>query len=79
MTLTKTGGQHHITVEDNGEGVSKDIQSTLFKRFATKKTGGMGVGLYYCKTIVESHGGKVGFDSEDGKGARFRAEFPHEG
>ena len=78
LTLTKTGGQHYITVEDNGEGVSKDIQSKLFKRFATKKTGGMGVGLYYCKTIVESHGGKVGFDSEDGKGARFRAEFPDE-
>jgi signal transduction histidine kinase len=76
VTLSKRSGQHSIAVDDNGDGVSKDIQATLFKRFATKKTGGMGVGLYYCKTIVESHGGRVGFSSEDGKGAQFWVQFP---
>jgi signal transduction histidine kinase len=75
VTVAKKSGQHYIEVSDNGDGVAKDIQTQLFKRFATKKTGGMGVGLYYCKTIVESHGGKVGFISEDGKGARFWAQF----
>lgn len=78
VTLGKKGGQHLIEVQDNGDGVSPDIQSKLFKRFATKKTGGMGVGLYYCKTIVESHGGTVGFESEEGKGARFWVRFPDE-
>jgi signal transduction histidine kinase len=78
VKLTKKNGQHLIEVQDNGGGVSPDIQSKLFKRFATKKTGGMGVGLYYCKTIVESHGGTVGFDSEEGNGARFWVRFPDE-
>lgn len=76
VTLSKKSGQHNIAVDDNGEGVSKDVQAKLFKRFATKKTGGMGVGLYYCKTIVESHGGRVGFSSEEGKGAQFWVQFP---
>lgn len=78
VTLAKKSGQHLIEVQDNGDGVSPDLQSKLFKRFATKKTGGMGVGLYYCKTIVESHGGTVGFESEEGKGARFWVRFPDE-
>ncbi len=76
VTLSKRRQQHRIEVTDDGAGVPEDIQSQLFNRFATKKTGGMGVGLYYCKTVVESHGGKVGFEPVVPTGARFWAEFP---
>jgi hypothetical protein len=78
VTLSKRGRHHHIEVADDGSGVAKDIQASLFKKFATKKTGGMGVGLYYCKTIVESHGGTVGFKAREPKGAIFWAEFADE-
>ncbi len=79
VALSKRGKQHYIEVGDDGAGVADDIQPSLFKKFATKKTGGMGVGLYYCKTIVESHGGRVGFKSGAPRGAKFWAEFPDEG
>lgn len=76
VTLRKEGREHHIEVADNGDGVPEDVQPQLFKRFATEKTGGMGFGLYYCRTIVESHGGRVGFSSTTGKGARFWMQLP---
>jgi signal transduction histidine kinase len=79
VTLSRRAKQHYIEVADDGDGVADDIQPQLFKTFATKKTGGMGVGLYYCKTIVESHGGTVGFESKRPRGARFWATFPAEG
>ena len=76
VTLAKKAGGHYIEVADDGDGVAEDVQKHVFKKFATKKTGGMGVGLYYCKTIVESHGGTVGFKSVAGKGARFWVQLP---
>lgn len=75
VNLTAQRGRHRVEVTDEGEGVPEDVQPHLFKRFATKKTGGTGVGLYYCKMVVESHGGAVGFTSGP-EGAQFWAEFP---
>jgi signal transduction histidine kinase len=76
VTVAKKSGQHYIEVADDGDGVANDIQPQLFRKFATRKTGGMGVGLYYCKTIIESHGGQVGFVSGSQRGARFWAQVP---
>lgn len=76
VTLSRVPGGHHLEVADDGNGIAPDVEPHVFKKFATQKTGGMGVGLYYCKTIVESHGGKVGFDSRPGKGARFWMSLP---
>jgi signal transduction histidine kinase len=76
VTLKKRTGEHYLEVADNGDGIAADVEPHVFKKFATKKTGGMGVGLYYCKTIVESHGGSVGFETKLGKGARFWVHLP---
>jgi signal transduction histidine kinase len=76
VTLQMKDGKHYLEVKDDGGGVAEDVRSHVFKKFATKKTGGMGVGLYYCKMIVESHGGNVGFDSKPGKGATFWMSLP---
>lgn len=76
VSLRKREGFHYLEVRDDGDGVANEIRANLFKKFTTKKTGGMGVGLSYCKTVVESHGGTVGFQSEPSGGATFWMKLP---
>lgn len=76
VSLRRRDGFHYLEVKDDGDGVADDVKGSVFKKFTTKKTGGMGVGLYYCKTIVESHGGTVGFLSDVGDGATFWMKLP---
>ena len=72
-------GEQEFTmmVKDNGIGVSKDRQSTIFEPFiSTSETpfNGMassGIGLSFCKEIVDVHNGKIWVESEKGKGSRF--------
>jgi signal transduction histidine kinase len=75
VRLTRQGALHHIDVEDDGGGVPDEVVPHLFKKFATKKTAGMGVGLYNCKMFVESHGGSIGFEPRR-PGAHFWIDLP---
>ncbi|MFZ5862788.1 MAG: XrtA/PEP-CTERM system histidine kinase PrsK [Nitrospirota bacterium] len=64
-------------VADNGPGIPADfLQTRLFKPFATTKSGGFGVGLYQCKTIVEAHGGRVAAESQVGQGSILSFSIP---
>lgn len=67
-----TGGLVEISVSDTGTGIESDVLKRLFQPFVTTKKHGMGVGLSICRTIVESHGGKIWIESELGKGTTFR-------
>lgn len=73
--LTAFDHENHsifITVEDNGPGMSRTfMEQRLFKPFHTTKDKGIGIGLYQCKTLVESMGGRLLCWSEAGKGTRF--------
>lgn len=73
-------GGIRIYVEDTGSGISKENQSKLFQRFAKLDsfTQGTGLGLAICKAIVDAQGGKIGVESEEGKGSTFWAWFPCE-
>ena len=74
-----TGGveaeQVFLRVEDTGIGVPKADLERLFERFyrvdkaRSRESGGTGLGLAIAKQIVETHGGRIGFDSEYGKGS----------
>jgi signal transduction histidine kinase len=67
-----------ISIKDSGKGIDPEILPRLFSKFTFKEgTGGTGLGLYICKSIVESHGGRIWAENnEDEKGATFRFSLP---
>lgn len=69
-------GQVCITVTDTGVGISEKIKSKIFMPLFTTKSRGQGFGLAVCKRVIEAHGGNIGFESEEGKGAKFTIQLP---
>lgn len=67
-----------ISVKDTGTGIHPEIFPRLFTKFASKsERGGMGLGLYISKGIVEAHGGRIWAENNPyGKGATFTFIFP---
>lgn len=61
-----------VSICDNGDGLDDDVKETLFKPFTTSKSGGMGLGLSICQTIVEAHGGSICADLAPDGGTCFR-------
>jgi len=61
-----------VAVADTGSGIAPEIADRLFQPFITTKKHGMGVGLSICRTIVESHGGKILVESAPNRGTTFR-------
>ena len=82
IILTVEGGEAVYKVQDTGIGVPINEQSKLFTKFfrATnarrQRPDGTGVGLYLAKKIIESHGGKIIFESVEGKGSTFGFSLP---
>ena len=73
-----------IKVKDFGQGISQIEQAALFTPFSrgstelTEKSGGLGLGLFICRMIVELHGGTMGVQSMVGSGSTFYFELPLE-
>jgi PAS domain S-box-containing protein len=69
-------------VTDTGEGIPHEYLDKLFNRFFKVETQNLktridtGLGLYFCKMAVEAHGGRIGVESEAGKGSRFYFYLP---
>ena len=61
-----------ISVIDTGAGIAPEMASQLFQPFITTKRHGMGVGLSISRTIVEGHGGQIGFEPNPAGGTVFR-------
>ncbi len=65
-----------ISVEDKGRGISSDELEHIFDPFFSRKKGGMGIGLYLTKKIIEAHEGKIKCESRLGKGTTFFIQMP---
>jgi signal transduction histidine kinase len=61
VTATKQGSEITVTVSDTGTGIPPEFLPNVFDRGVS--TGGTGFGLYLCKTVVESHGGRIWIES----------------
>jgi two-component system, OmpR family, sensor histidine kinase VicK len=60
ITIEKKDTQEVVvSIKDTGTGISSEILPKLFSKFASKSYQGTGLGLFICKSIIESHGGKI--------------------
>jgi C4-dicarboxylate-specific signal transduction histidine kinase len=65
-----------IAVQDSGPGLNPESFDRLFDAFYTTKTGGMGMGLSICRSIIEAHGGRIRASRNAGAGAIFQITLP---
>jgi signal transduction histidine kinase len=80
VTVTPRSGGAHLTVQDHGIGVAPEDRERIFGLFeravSERRYGGLGLGLFIARQIVEAHGGTIGCESAPGEGARFEVELP---
>lgn len=70
-------GEAHILVIDNGPGIPRERQATIFEPFQTSKgLKGTGLGLAVTKRVLEDHRGRITLTSEPGKGSTFAMVLP---
>jgi signal transduction histidine kinase len=65
-----------VTFEDSGSGIKSEDKGDIFEAFFTTKTGGMGIGLAICRSIVESHEGTIAAFANKPHGTVFRVALP---
>jgi signal transduction histidine kinase len=77
VALEKVAEGWRVEVRDNGRGMSEAyLRNDLFHPFRTTKDGGLGIGLYQCKTIVEAVGGTITVSSKENVGTRVAVTLP---
>jgi PAS domain S-box-containing protein len=80
VTFGPHDGRAFLAVRDHGIGIEPADQVHIFERFeravSSRNYGGLGLGLFIVKRIVEAHGGTVRVDSTPGEGATFRVDLP---
>jgi signal transduction histidine kinase len=80
VSVRRDGSQAEVAVRDHGQGIAADRLTSIFSPFerAVPKEhfGGLGLGLYVAKAIVEAHGGSIGAQSRADQGTTFFVRLP---
>jgi putative PEP-CTERM system histidine kinase len=76
IATEQLNGSVVVTVDDTGDGISAHRLESLFHPLQSGRPGGLGVGLYQCKKIVEASGGTIQVRSREGVGTQVRIELP---
>ena len=80
VRLRQVDGDAVLEVQDYGPGIPADVQPLLFDRFYhvehRSRQGGLGVGLFITRELVQAHGGEIAVRSEPGAGATFTVRLP---
>jgi signal transduction histidine kinase len=76
ISVTMEQKNYLIIITDNGSGIPTEKTDKIFTPNFTTKTGGMGLGLAMVKSIIESTGGKIWFESEENIGTSFYITLP---
>jgi signal transduction histidine kinase len=71
-----SGGGVMVSVADTGAGISPQDIERIFNPLFTTKSGGMGMGLSICRSIIESHEGKLSVTQNNPRGAVFQLVLP---
>lgn len=66
----------HISISDNGCGMTSSQKKRVFEPFITYKSGGTGLGLAVTRQIIEAHHGSIEIESTPGSGSTFHIYFP---
>ena len=82
VKLTVTGNDAQIQIVDTGSGIAREAIPTLFEQFKSigdinnRKMGGLGLGLFIAKSLVQGHGGSILVESSIGQGTVMTITLP---
>lgn len=82
VTVGREGPRVRLVVRDHGIGIPPEDGERIFQRFertaSARRYGGLGLGLYIVRQIVDAHGGTIRVESQPGAGSTFTVELPPE-
>jgi signal transduction histidine kinase len=79
LGLTKVDGTIHVTVGDNGPGISAEERERIFRPFWSRDGGGTGLGLAIANELAAALGGEIALETAPGRGSRFELVLPVQG
>jgi len=82
VSAGRRNGGVRVAVRDHGEGIPEAFRDRIFERFSradstlSRERGGTGLGLNIARSIVEMHGGRIGYETKRGEGTTFYFDLP---
>lgn len=82
VSVSEQAQDARVAFRDEGAGIPLEFREEIFEKFGTvltrknQKHHSVGLGLAFCKLAVQAHGGRIGLDSEEGKGSTFWFTLP---
>lgn len=81
IKISQSSKETRLSVSDQGMGIPETHHERIFERFerikGSSNVGGLGIGLYITKKIVELHSGKISVSSREGRGSTFTVALPN--